>query len=156
MATATSVKLNRFKLNKAEAEEVDGAHWSVFVSPYDVPEEVVGDYVPGSRKCSVRFRYMAGDEPLAERKVEGAVVLGLGRRSSRLYQIDCELDPKTEIPTTAASLVKRVTEALLKLAESEKESPRRGNYKIVKMIVENYGDELFAAILRHSVSANAK
>jgi hypothetical protein len=98
---------------------------------------------------------MAGDEPVAERKVDGGVVLGLGRRSSRLYQIEPEFELNNDIGPAVASLVKRVTDALLKLAESEKSSPRRGNYKIVKMIVEKYGDELFSAILRQTTSANA-
>lgn len=154
MATATSVKLNRFSLNKGEAEDVHGARWSVFVSPYDVPEEITGSYDPDSGKCVVRFRYMAGDEAVSNHR-EGGVLFGLGRRSSRLYEIEPEVG-RDRTAASTAPLVKSVADALVKLAHSGVAPLRQGNYKIVKTIIDTHGDELFAALLRPSAAARSE
>ncbi len=60
---SSRIKLNRFRINRPRRKTIDGVDINVFVSPYDIPEEVSGDYNKDRDVFVIAFHYAGDDEP---------------------------------------------------------------------------------------------
>jgi hypothetical protein len=141
--------LNPAALNKARHEQIRGVEVQVLLSPYDVPEAVRGYYDRHIRRFVIEFRYISGDESLIPDAQDEHITLKIGRNSHRLYRIEIDVD-RLKAPAVALKLVHAVDQAIDRLVQRSRRSPREGNYEVAKEVILERGNELFQSL--HSAS----
>jgi hypothetical protein len=67
-----------------------GVAFSVFLSPYDMPDAVRGRYDQARKRFIIDFRYIS-DEETEPKKVDTNVVVQIGRQTKRLHQIEVDI-----------------------------------------------------------------
>jgi hypothetical protein len=81
------VEVDWEKLNQPRSEKINGIEVTVYFSPYDMPEEVKGEYRDTDQRFAIQFRYLGGEEPIDHRDADKYVRLGIGRETKRLHEI---------------------------------------------------------------------
>lgn len=80
---------------QGETKQVEGIHFNIHVSPYNIPEAVRGVRKRG--RFRIEFRYIDGDEPIGpEQQLDSNLSVYKGRFSGRLMAL--ELDMKKMHP----------------------------------------------------------
>lgn len=119
------------------AVEEAGVIFHVFVSPYDMPEAVMGDYDSERERFIIRFRYIE-DESLEEEVRDQYVTFYVGKHSHRLYRIEADVHG-----LGASSVVLRVTRAIeqLKGRLGEGATPTE-NFRVATAVLKDNEEEL--------------
>ncbi len=143
------VPLNRLKVNQATKQIIDGVELEIYVSPYDVPEGVRGNFNADKKHFVIDFRYAGGEtENLYSEEVEPHITLHLGRNSRRIYHIVVDtvsLGAKEVGLVLGVELVKnQVQHAIDTLAEKPGLATRLGNYRLTKKVIADNSERLFS------------
>jgi hypothetical protein len=102
-------------------------------SPYDVPEEIVGEYDPATRMLSLELRYIGDETKISFERLDSGVVFRSGKNSGRIYQIQVDGADASDWDAVR----KRIVEGIDFVADSNKSStsPRFGiAKKAIQMI----------------------
>ncbi len=135
------IQVNPHELNKPKVERRNGVDIQVFVSPYDIPDAVRGNYDQSRRVFVVDFRYLADDEDKVEHGGDEHIKYFVGRESRRLHRIEIDVD---RLDVNAVGL--EVNKVIANLPEADRRPSRRGNYEAAGRILENKKEELFATV----------
>ena len=112
---------------------------SASVSPYDVPDAMRAYMRPDdSSMFTIEFRY-ATAEPIEYRK-SGAVTLGIGRNSGRLYQICAKVQDIAPRDTIRVA-IGDASNAIDVLVQDEALAKRKQNYGIAKELLSTHVSE---------------
>jgi hypothetical protein len=130
--------------DRYESESSGGGkdlEFHVYVSPYDLPEAVRGEYVARESMFFIEFKYI-GEESLERQIADDYVTMYVGRHSNRLYRIAVDVDK-----LGARSIVIRVSKAIDTLSDrlGAKRVPI-DNFRVAKDVIESYGPRLLAPI----------
>jgi hypothetical protein len=133
------ISINPEKYVLSERAEIRGVTVEVFVSPYDVPTDVVGDEVDG--KFTIDFRYAVMDEPVEIGGKEGPLTFHVGKYSQRLQKIEVD-STRSRIGFVELRLhVEKGIDRLASVNRLERRQ-RSGNYRIAKEVIRERGMEL--------------
>ena len=140
------LRLNQSELNKGTPKKINGVEVVVFLSPYDIPEGVRGDFDESLKRFVIRFKYLGGpekpNEPLEQVSQDDHVTLAVGRNSHRLYRVEIDV-----MSLGADEIVLKVAEDLDEaidwLSEKRHRPSNRGRYDVAKMAISERKDELF-------------
>lgn len=111
----------------------------MFVSPYDIPERITGDYEKAAKRFVIRFHYPVEDEPVEDVAPRDGIALRVGKHSQRLCEIVIDVD---SMKTNAVSLKLQAKQAVETFAR-EHPSLKRENYRIAEEVIEERAAELF-------------
>ena len=141
------IQLNSDELNPPRHESIRGVDVVVFLSPYDVPEAVSGDYDDEIKKFVIAFRYIVEDEPFARQTGDSVVTLRVGKNSGRLYGIEVDVDKiRADSINLFVKIPEVVQQAIDKLESNPRHRRRRGNYRVAKKVISERGRELFSGL----------
>lgn len=139
------IALDPDELNKPRREVIRGVDVEVAVAPQDVPETVGGGYDSSSRHFVIEFRYFSGDEPSVLEKQDGPVKLFVGKKTGRLYRIEIDAVRLNADEVKVSVLVRKVDEAIGRLAKVPRLRFRQGNYQVAKEVVDQVSDRLLSS-----------
>lgn len=126
-----------------EGEDVSrkGVAFHVFLSPYDLPEAVRGQYNERLRRFIIDFKYMT-EEASDLLKVDAYVKLRVGQRSRRLYQI--EVDVQGLGASQVALKIGQAIDQLPSLLDTPR--PPTGNFNVAKAVIQRKQPELLEGL----------
>ncbi len=141
------IRLDPSKLEKPERSIVgDHIEVQVFMSPYDVPEAVGGQYDAQIKRFVIEFKYL-DDEKYNKVSQAEHLAVRIGKNSGRLLGIELDVDAlkaqAVGLKIITPKVVERMAiEAVDHLAKSGNE-PRMANYRIAREIIAGHGERLF-------------
>ncbi len=125
-------------MKKIGQKKVKGVGINLFLSPYDIPEAVKGDYDEKAGQFIISFNYFTGVEDLQSEITDKNVTLKVGKNSNRIYKI---------VINVKALGAKVVQLALLKEVinnfEARSKSRNVENYEVAKRILSENQKEIF-------------
>lgn len=144
MSAKQWVRLDPAKLGKESGEGIQGVEIQVFLSPYDIPMAVRGDYDEQEKRFVIRFRYIVG-EPSKSLKIDNKYIrLSVGKNSGRLQTIEVDVDALSATHVGLRMLVPRaVKDAIERLASEPERGPQRANYRIAGDVIADRQEEIF-------------
>jgi len=149
MAKWTKVDWDR--LNTPREEEIQGVTVSVFFSPYDMPEKVRGYYSQDRKKFIIEFRYLGGQEPLKHESTEDNIVLGIGKTTERLHEIEIDVDSagvsEVQLRLGPDELEKRVENAIRRYDLARTQPPTNSNFSAVTEAIGQERDSIFEELV---------
>src|SRR5690606_22213962 len=80
------IQVDESKYNEARTEEARSVRIELSVSPYNVPQQVRGQFDQAKRLFVIDFQYI-DDEPTRSMKVDDHVIASVGRKSGRVYSL---------------------------------------------------------------------
>ena len=131
------IRLEDGKYNPPRKEVLRGVEVNVFMSPYDVPRAIHGEFDKASKRFKIKFQYI-GDEVTTQKKVDSHVCVHVGKNSSRLYGIDVDV-----IGLDVQAVGLQIFNAIAGL-RSKPPKFRRDNYSAAAEAIEDSKDKLFA------------
>jgi len=140
-------QLSAEKLNKGEERTEQGVVIHVFLSPYDVPEGVRGEYDEKSKVFRIEFKYLT-DEESTEISEEGkSISLVVGRNSKRLLGISVDVHSlKADSIQLKLEVLQLVEKAIAELEDTGKPKQRKANYRLARRVIDEHRDELLAPL----------
>jgi hypothetical protein len=135
------IEIDPSKYDEDQAVEQSGVEFHVFISPYDMPEAVRGDYEPLKDRFVITFKYL-GQEALKSEALDEEVTLYIGEKSNRLYRI--ETDVKRLGVNAVVLKVSRAFDQLLSRLD-RKHAPR-DNFRIAKSVIADNQKKLLAGL----------
>ncbi|MGQ0814841.1 MAG: hypothetical protein ACT4O1_10305 [Gemmatimonadota bacterium] len=126
-----------------------GIEFTVFVSPYDVPEAIRGRYDERKKRFLIEFKYIQ-NEPWRLQPQDDHVALRLGENSGRLQGIEVDVVAlkAAHIKLDLINRVERTIERAASghgIAAAQKRIPE-DNYHIALDVIETKKDEIFAGL----------
>lgn len=85
------ISVDRAKYDPGTPVSEHGVEFHVFISPYDMPEAVRGDFDESKRRFVIEFKYIA-TEPLEHQTPDDYVTFVVGENSRRLYRIEVDVE----------------------------------------------------------------
>jgi hypothetical protein len=145
------LKLDPRKLNPARREQIRGVEVEVFLSPYDVPDAVRGDFDDEVRRFVIEFKYPTGGETLVSSDDDRHVRLFTGRHSGRVYRIEVDVEAleakAVGLRVHGPKLIEEVDEAIDRAVRKPDHKVRPVNYAIVRDIIAERSGELFESLV---------
>jgi hypothetical protein len=141
MTMAKWIRVDPEKFTKLRHEKIRGVDVEVFVSPYDVPLAVGGEYNEKIDKFVIEFKYLSPEEEKIPLKDDPDFSLIVGEKSRRLYGIQIEVKKLDAERVGLRVLVEQVDKAIDRLQSLKPE--RVGNYKVAKEVISSSGAQLF-------------
>jgi len=126
----------------------NGIQFNVLVSPYDIPEAVRGNRRESDGRFVIQFRYIDDGERPDTRKLKLTrhISVQMGKRSVRLYAIECDIDAMDVDMVGVQLLLPKVEEAVKEtfksLLEKPDKFPEMNNYESAQKVVRNRLDKL--------------
>lgn len=128
--------LAQIRKDNRVVEHEGGVTIEMSVSPYDVPNEVKGDFDKESKRFLIEFKYLQ-DEPWKRESHGEHVFLRVGKHSHRLYGIEVDV---TALGTDSVELKvqarERVNSALEAISHRHTHSNELVNYKAVESVLQ--------------------
>jgi hypothetical protein len=132
IAIKNRIQVSANAIDTSRTATIQGIEVETFVSPYDLPEEVIGGIE--NNRFVVEFKYL-NDEPTETTNVGNNVNYSLGKFSHRLYEIQIDANEVNQAIREAISVI----DNLLK-KESDND-----NYELTKEIIEKNKAEIFSS-----------
>jgi len=141
------VILDQARLNQRREKEIRGVRINVFLSPYDIPQAIRGQYDQQIGQFLIEFKYME-DEPIVRDQKDLALVLRIGKNSGRLFGIEVDVDKlKASHVNLAMYLQNMVSQALHKrLEQLPSGSSTHRNYDLASDIIKERQADLFGEL----------
>jgi hypothetical protein len=137
------IRLNTDELNSPRKEKVRGVDVEVFVSPYDLPEAVSGEYDATIKRFVIEFKYItSGEKQVVGGDAENMRLL-VGENSGRLYRVEVDVNALRASRINLIVLPGKVDEAIDHLAARKQRKASQGNYRIAKQVITQKRDQLF-------------
>jgi len=111
----------------------------LYVSPYDVPEAVRGDFDGATQRFNIDFRYLSEEDTRPE-QIEPGLQAMVGIKSERLYRLSIDLS-RQHVSAVELRLV--VNKALDRLKAAKTNTRSLGNYTVAGEIISNPALSLF-------------
>jgi hypothetical protein len=147
------IKVDTFDLNQGKDETIRGAKIKVFLSPYDVPDAVSGNYDKEIARFVIAFHYVS-DEPYFRETLDDTISVRLGKKSQRVLAIEVNVDAlkakRLQLEVNTIDLVTGALDKLANRAPSNWTAQRR--FGITKDIINRNRANLFAGVCGDSVS----
>jgi hypothetical protein len=146
------VQVDWEKLNQPRQQTINGVAVTVYLSPYDMPEAVKGEYNDAKDRFVVRFQYLGGKEPIEYRSEDEHVQLGIGRKTSRLHEILVDVNAlqanSVMLKMQPSELVaNEVKEAIERFARSPVAvAPQQGNYEAVSEVLQQRREQVYSPL----------
>lgn len=103
------VRVSADEFAASETRNIRGVAVEVFVSPFDLPDRVRGEYDPQNRQFVVEFGYIDAPERDTRRRKEDHITVVQGRNTGRIQKILLDVDAmnaeKVQIQIRAAAKV---------------------------------------------------
>lgn len=111
------------------------------LSPYDIPERTWSEYDEKKKRFRVVFEYLTPEEPQRavrfDASIGGGIILGLGKRSSKLYSVEIHDIEREEIPLIRVEIVEAIENYAKQLPYDEPASfVPMANLKLTKAVLE--------------------
>jgi hypothetical protein len=126
-----------------EVENVHGVEIQVFVSPYDIPKAIRGEYDKRERRFIIDFDYL-DQEPLKELP-EKHVTRVVGELSGRLRRLKIDVDALNAKTVALQVLQERVLGALDTWAGQEPQVARQHAYAAAKEAIKSTKGKVYEA-----------
>jgi hypothetical protein len=146
------VQVDWEKLNQPRQQTINGVEVTVYLSPYDMPEAVKGEYNDAKDRFVVRFQYLGGKEPIEYRSEDEHVQLGIGRKTSRLHEILVDVNAlqanSVMLKMQPSDLVaNEVKDAIDRFARSPvAAAPQKGNYEAVSEVLQQRREQVYSPL----------
>lgn len=141
MTRWVKIKLDPESLNRPRRETIQGSDIETFLSPYDVPESVIGNYSSEAKTFTIEFSYLSSGEPVKPVRA-GAVTLWIGENSSRLYKMQLSgFYPPTH-SSRISEFLSAIDQGTAILSAKRERNRRLGNYQVAKEVIAERGKEL--------------
>lgn len=141
------LRLNQKELDKGTPKKINGVEVVVFLSPYDIPDAVRGDFDESLNRFVIRFKYVGGteepNEPVERESHDEHVTLVVGRHSHRLYRVEIDVVSLGANEIVLDVVSHDLDEAIDWLAKKRERPRNRGRYDVAKMAISERKDELF-------------
>lgn len=85
------IQVDESKYSEARPDEARSVRIEMSVSPYNVPQQVRGQFDSAKRMFVIDFQYI-DDEPTRHLRVDDHVVASVGRKSGRVYSLAVDVD----------------------------------------------------------------
>jgi hypothetical protein len=140
------LSLKQNELDKGTPRNINGVEVVVFLSPYDIPEGVRGDFDESLNRFVIRFKYVGGpeepNEPVERESHDDHVTLVVGRHSHRLYRVEIDV-MRLGANGIVLKVAQDLNEAIDWLSEKRQRPSNRGRYDVAKMAISERRDDLF-------------
>lgn len=141
MATWTPVDIE--DLNKPRTATIRGVAVTVYFSQDDMPVRLKGDYDPVRKKFVIAFQYDSEPDSSRRVKFDNHVVLTVGQKSERLYEVELDVDAMN---VEAVRLISKVLENIPKKAQNVGLN-RIDNYEAASRAFSQARDELESSLV---------
>ena len=135
--SAEWVRVDPAEFDQEETREHRGVHFTVFLSPYDLPDGVRG-WKDEKGPFFIEFKYITSGERTRAQHVVEFVTLHLGKNSGRLYKIEVDVDARG---AKSVELNAIVAKAIDKIKNGNKQ--RASKYDVAKRVLEARKDEVY-------------
>lgn len=123
----------------------NGIHFNVLTSPYNIPEAVRGYRREQDGRFVIEFRYIDDGEPVETRLLKSTpdISVRIGKKSDRLYAIECDIDAMNVNTVSVQLLLPKVEETFQSLLAKPEEFPEKSNYESARKVVQDRLERLF-------------
>jgi hypothetical protein len=112
---------------------------NLFLSPYDIPEAVSGDFDESRRLFVIKFKYLT-EETLESKKYDDCITLSIGKNSQRLYEILVNVN---EFSVKKIGIGVFVKQAIEKYESQDRSPVSRKGLNIARKVLARQGQEIF-------------
>ena len=125
---------------KLTATPPRGVKVNLYLSPYDIPDAVSGDYDKATKRFVIQFKYL-GDEPKESQALDKNISLRVGKNSHRIYEIAVDVGA-LDVEVVALE----VKSAIDKFEASYAKSQSKESYRMAREILTSRKNEIFAPL----------
>lgn len=123
------MKVDQDMVNAPLDDSMVGIDLKLFVSPYDIPIALKGDYNESISKFVIELEYDSPDEELAAPDVADHITFYSGLHSGRLHKIELDVDKANAGTVELQIIADKIGSAITRLRTSQpKKYPRKRNY----------------------------
>ncbi len=142
MHNSRYVWVNPERLQSAvgEAERFDGLELTIELSPYDLPQGIVGSYNEATGEFTITFEYIDDEPETRVSECEGIEIFA-GIHSNKILRIAIHVDQPPHAGTAVIQLQTRVLGAIDRISQQKGQR----NHEVAKRLLEDRFEDLVPA-----------